>query len=199
MGKGRGLRVIAGDFRGRRLKAPRGLETRPTIDRVREALFAVLNDVKDCRVLDIYARTGALGIEAMSRGAASATFVETRREAQDVLRDNLLTLGIDSESTLLAVPIERAGKALRPLGPFDLVVADPPWPIAAGVPAVLGRVLPPVLSAGARLIIGHRAGHPLQFPSVWPFRSTDERTWGDAGMSFFGFEGAARDPLNKSE
>ena len=199
MGKGRGLRVIAGDFRGRRLRAPRGLETRPTIDRVREALFAVLTDVKECRVLDIYAGTGALGIEAMSRGAARATFVEARREAQDVIRGNLVTVGIDALSTVVGIPIERAAKALRPLGPFDLVVADPPWPIAAGVPSVLGRVLPPVLSDGARLIIGHRAGHPLQFPTVWPFRCTDERTWGDAAMSFFGFEADARDPLNKSE
>ena len=199
MGKGRGLRVIAGDFRGRRLKAPRGLETRPTIDRVREALFAVLSDVKECRVLDIYAGTGALGIEAMSRGAARATFIETRREAQDVLRDNLQTLGIDSVSTVLGLPVERAGKALRPLGPFDVVVADPPWPIASTVPSVLGRVLPSVLSVGARLIIGHRAGDPLQFPPVWPFRCTDDRTWGDAGMTFFGFEPDPRDPLNKSE
>ena len=88
------MRVIAGRYRGRRLKVPPGVRTRPTADRVREALFSILGDVEDVRVADLFAGSGALGIEALSRGAEHATFVERDHAAVGVLRFNLAALGI---------------------------------------------------------------------------------------------------------
>src|SRR3954451_107880 len=87
------MRVIAGQYRGRRLTAPRGETTRPTSDRVREALFSILGDVTGVRVLDLYAGSGALGIEALSRGAAEAAFVDSSRRAADAIRANLRAVG----------------------------------------------------------------------------------------------------------
>ena len=91
------MRVVAGEFKGRRLHAPRGAATRPTADRVREALFSMLGDVSGARVLDLYAGSGALGIEALSRGAESALFVERDRRALAALRRNLDAVGADAE------------------------------------------------------------------------------------------------------
>src|SRR5205085_1825654 len=91
------MRVVAGRLGGRRLAAPKGAATRPTADRVREAIFSVLGDVTDLTVLDLFAGSGALGIEAVSRGAAQATFVERARPALAALRTNLDALGIDAE------------------------------------------------------------------------------------------------------
>ncbi len=90
------MRVVAGEFRGRRLRAPRGRRTRPTADRVREALFSMLGDVAGARVLDLYAGSGALGIEALSRGAASAVFVERDPRAVAAIRRNLDASGAEA-------------------------------------------------------------------------------------------------------
>src|SRR3954467_11479649 len=90
------MRVVAGAYKGRRLHAPRGRRTRPTADRVREALFSVLGDVSGLRVLDLFAGSGALGIEALSRGAASAGFVERAPAAVKALAGNLASLGIEA-------------------------------------------------------------------------------------------------------
>jgi 16S rRNA (guanine966-N2)-methyltransferase len=90
------LRVVAGEFKGRRLQAPRGSRTRPTADRVREALFSMLGDVGDARVLDLYAGSGALGIEALSRGAGSAVFVERDARAAAAIERNLDSLGLEA-------------------------------------------------------------------------------------------------------
>ena len=89
------MRIIAGEFRGRRLTAPKGLKTRPTTDRVREAWFSMLGPLEG-RVIDLYAGTGALGFEALSRGAAHITFVESDRAAQKAITDNAKTLGVDA-------------------------------------------------------------------------------------------------------
>ena len=91
------MRVVAGEFGGRRLRAPRGAGTRPTADRVREALFSMLGDVSGARVLDLYAGSGALGIEALSRGAASAVFVERDAQAAATIRRNLDELGTEGD------------------------------------------------------------------------------------------------------
>src|SRR5262249_58893941 len=102
------MRVIAGALGGRRLVAPRGAATRPTSDRVREALFSALGDVGGARVLDVFAGTGALGIEALSRGAEHATFVESARPALAALRANLAALGIEGLARVVPQPVARA-------------------------------------------------------------------------------------------
>ena len=135
------VRIVAGEFKGRRLHAPRGAATRPTADRVREALFSILGDVSGARVLDLYAGSGALGIEALSRGAESALFVERDRRALAALRRNLDAVGADAEV--------RNQDALRfiahPEGVFDLVFCDPPYDEASRVAAPLSEALPAML------------------------------------------------------
>lgn len=125
------MRVIAGRLGGRRLAAPSGRGTRPTADRVREALFSSLADrIPGATVLDLYAGSGALGIEALSRGAASATFVEADRRAAAVVARNLRDLGLDAP---LHVTTAERFAAAPSGGPFDVVLCDPPYevPLAA--------------------------------------------------------------------
>ena len=121
------MRVVAGELRGRRLVAPDGLDTRPTTDRVREAVFNSLGSmdlVVDATYVDLFAGTGALGIEALSRGAAHCTFVERHPRALTALRENLATLGLTDRSTV--VPGDALAAAAR-IGEIDVAVADPPY------------------------------------------------------------------------
>lgn len=142
-----GVRVVAGSARGRRLVAPEGLDTRPTSDRVREAVFnalASLDALRGARVLDLFAGSGALGIEALSRGAAHCTFVERSRPALDALRANLASTGLGSRAEVVALAAERflAGEPDR----YDLALLDPPYAfdgwsrLLAAVPARLSVV-----------------------------------------------------------
>jgi 16S rRNA (guanine966-N2)-methyltransferase len=187
------LRVIAGRFRGRKLEAPRGQTTRPTADRVRQALFDVLGPLDGARVLDLYAGTGALGIEALSRGAARAVFVESDRAALASIRRNLEALGLDEAATVLPVAVERAAKPLRDLGPFDLVLCDPPW---AALETAL-RALPKVLGLdlygpAPRIVIEHPSARSLEISPPPGLRKTDERRWGDTAVTVF----SAKAPAN---
>ena len=126
------MRVIAGAWRGRRLAAPPGDSTRPTADRVRESLFSMLasrlGGFEDLRVADLYAGSGALGIEALSRGAASCQFVEFDRKAADALQANLAALGAVARAKVVTCPVER----FVPLQPLDLIFADPPYASGSG-------------------------------------------------------------------
>ncbi len=121
------MRVVAGDLRGRRIESPSGDATRPTTDKVREAVFNALGSldvVEGARVLDLFAGTGAMGIEALSRGAAHCVFVERDRQALDVLRRNISQLGIGDRSTVVAADAHAAVVQHRDV---DLVIADPPY------------------------------------------------------------------------
>jgi 16S rRNA (guanine966-N2)-methyltransferase len=172
------MRVIAGAYKGRRLQAPAGSETRPTSDRVREALFSILGDVSGDRVLDLYAGSGALGIEALSRGAAGAVFVERDRRAADAIRANLRTVGHSSAKI-------HAGDALAWLarahaeGPFDLVFADPPYSSATQAGDRLSELLPPLLTQTSLIVTesDKRAPLELMLPLV------DVRTYGDTRIA----------------
>ena len=169
------MRVVAGEFKGRRLRAPRGLRTRPTADRVREALFSILGDVSGARVLDLYAGSGALGIEALSRGAASAVFVERDARAASAIRDNLRALELDQ-----AV---RRQDALRFLaaneGTFDLVFCDPPYDSVPRIAEPLAERLPALLTQGARIVTESDKRMPLELP----FELLAERTYGDTRIA----------------
>jgi 16S rRNA (guanine966-N2)-methyltransferase len=170
------MRVIAGELGGRRLKAPNGVDTRPTSDRVREAVFAMLGRIDQAWVLDLFAGTGALGIEALSRGAAGAVFVERDRSAARVLGDNLAALGIADDTA----EIRRADAlaALRDANTrqetYDLVFIDPPYGRARPAPSTtvapiaepwgpqLSAILPSLLSPGARVVVESDRRAPLQ-------------------------------------
>jgi 16S rRNA (guanine966-N2)-methyltransferase len=166
--------VIAGRFGGRRLAAPSGRAVRPTSDRVREALFSILGPLDGGRVLDLFAGTGALGIEALSRGAASAVFVERDARTAEVLRKNLDALGIDAE--VRRSDVAAALRDARDRGEtYDLVVCDPPYRLAPELGRPLTEALGPVLAGGARVVTesDRRAPLDLELPL------TDERRYGD--------------------
>jgi 16S rRNA (guanine966-N2)-methyltransferase len=171
------VRVIAGRFRGRRLQAPPGRATRPTADRVREALFATLGPLDGAVVLDLFAGSGALGIEALSRGAARAVFVERDSHAAEVTRANVAALGLSAhEATVLRMPARRALQDARTRGDtYDLVLLDPPYGSAAELGPELSQGLGPLLAAGARVVTesDRRAPLELSLPAV------HERRYGD--------------------
>jgi len=187
------MRVIAGQLRGHHLLAPKGTTTRPTTDRVREALFAMLGPLDQLLVLDLYAGTGALGIEALSRGAASACFVESHRAALDCLRRNLTEPRLGERAVVLALRVERAVTRLVALGPFDLVLCDPPWSELEAALRLLGRLLEHgVLAEAGRLVLEHP--HRTKVPSrLGPsLEAQVTRNWGDTQVTVFA---AAKPPV----
>ena len=121
------MRIVGGSLGGRVLRAPRGAATRPTSEKVREAVFAIIGPVDGDRVLDLFAGSGALGIEALSRGAAHATFVDAGKPALLAIRDNLRELGLESRATV--IPGDAVATAARhaPSTPWRLVFVDPPY------------------------------------------------------------------------
>jgi len=176
------VRVIGGRHGGRRLSAPGGARTRPTADRVRESLFSILGPtVEGARVLDLFAGSGALGIEALSRGAAEAVFVDSAPAALKALRSNLDALGIEAE-------VRRSDaraflRTARNTGrEYDLVFLDPPYRRAAALARDLDRDLPGVLSPGARVAVetGRRSPLDLTLPLL------DERRYGDTLIRIHG-------------
>jgi 16S rRNA (guanine(966)-N(2))-methyltransferase RsmD len=176
------MRVIAGQWGGRRLQAPPGAATRPTSDRVREALFSVLGaQVEGARVLDLFAGSGALGIEALSRGAAEATFVDSAPAAVRALRANLDALGAAAEvrrqDALRALAAARA--AARQ---YDLVLLDPPYRLARRLGPELSAILPAVLAPGAAVVAESDRREPLELDL--PLR--DERRYGDTLIRIHG-------------
>jgi 16S rRNA (guanine966-N2)-methyltransferase len=165
------VRVVAGEYRGRRLKAPPGSSTRPTADRVREALFSILGDVGGAVVLDLYAGSGALGIEALSRGAAMATFVDRDERAIAAVRANLEALG--AVATVVrsdAQAFLRGGEGAM----YDLVFLDPPYDSAPDLGPGLSELLPEVVAEDAVIVTESDKRSPLQL--TLPL--ADERTYG---------------------
>ena len=178
-----GLRIIAGTHRGRPLRAPAGLDTRPTSGRVREALFSILGDVSELDVLDLYAGSGALGIEALSRGARHAVFVESRRPAIACLRQTLSEFQLEDRALVLPIRVEQA-KAHLGDRRFDLVFCDPPWAkLSDAVEELDGWVVGEYLAPEGRLVLEH----PEQETpgSIAGLSAQDRRNWGDTGISLY--------------
>jgi 16S rRNA (guanine(966)-N(2))-methyltransferase RsmD len=168
------MRVVAGTHGGRTLRAPRGEQTRPTSDRVREALFSILGSVDGARVLDLFAGSGALGIEALSRGAAAATFVDSASAAVAVIRHNLEDLGLDGEVLRLPAPRALACTPVRDRQ-YDLVFLDPPYRMASSLGPQLSTALPPILAPGARVVVESDRRAPLELE----LELLRERQYGD--------------------
>ena len=155
------MRVVAGIYGGRRLAAPRGDATRPTSDRVREALFSVLGaSVQGARVLDLFAGSGALGIEALSRGAASAVFVDRAPRAIVAVRANLAALGIEAEVHRVEARAWLRTASTRGEA-YDLVFLDPPYRRAGELGRELSEALAVVLAPGARVVTESDRRDPL--------------------------------------
>jgi 16S rRNA (guanine966-N2)-methyltransferase len=166
--------VIAGAQRGARLVAPRGSATRPTSDRVREALFSILGDVTDLVVLDLFAGSGALGIEALSRGAASATFIDSSVAAIRTVERNLSSLRLVAE-VRRARALDYLGAARSAARQYDLIFLDPPYRQTRSLGPSLSTALAPVLAPGARVVAESDRREPLELD----LSMTDERRYGD--------------------
>jgi 16S rRNA (guanine966-N2)-methyltransferase len=176
------LRVIAGRYGGRRLQAPPGAAIRPTSDRVREALFSILGPrVQDAAVLDLFAGSGALGLEALSRGAARVTFVDSAPAALRALRGNLETLGADAE-VVRADAVRWLHAASGGGRQYSLVFLDPPYRRAAALGAALSDALPAVLAPDALVVSESDRRTPLELT----IPTTDERRYGDTLIRFHG-------------
>ncbi len=188
-GKQLAMRVIAGAAHGRRLKAPRGLVTRPATARARESIFSRLQvrlDFEGIRVLDIFAGSGSLGIEALSRGAARATFIDSSREAARTITDNLERLGLVEHGRVMLSDVRRAFAELARAGEtFDLIFIDAPYKedISAAVLASIAR--DELAAPGAWIVIRQfkRAAGPPPAPDG--FERTAVATIGDHRIAFY--------------
>jgi 16S rRNA (guanine966-N2)-methyltransferase len=172
-----GVRVTGGRLGGRRLRAPRD-GVRPTSDRVREALFSRLDDLAGAAVLDLYAGTGVLGVEAVSRGANRLVCVERAPRALATLRHNLEALGLQETARVIADDAPRAVRRLGEAGErFDLVFLDPPYAAEELSRALEALVCAGVLAEAGRVVVEHSRRHPV--PTVAGLVEIDERRYGD--------------------
>lgn len=178
------MRIIAGSHRGRKILCPTS-DTRPTMDRVREALFSILGPLDDDVVVDFYAGSGALGFEALSRGARRATLVESDREAARVIRHNATKLGFDDACQVLEGSVERSRSDLSSGPPINLVLADPPWRISAQAVHVVARVVRGLLAPEATIVVGHAAREALELSSEDGLELESCRRWGGSALSLF--------------
>ena len=176
------MRVIAGSYGGRELVAPRGQATRPTSDRVREALFSILGaDVSHARVLDLFAGSGALAIEALSRGAGEATLVDSSAAAISAIRRNLKALGLEAE--VVRAPALRFLEGARNRArQYDLVFLDPPYRHAPALEPELTAALQPLLAGDARVVTESDRRSPLRLG----LQLLDERRYGDTLIHIHG-------------
>ena len=189
------MRVISGRFRGHRLKAPPGRDVRPTLDRIRESIFDLTRvRPSGARVLDLFAGTGALGIEALSRGADHVTFVERDPRAARVIEENLAHVHAEPALwRLLRMPVESALGLLSP--PFDLVLADPPYRLGLG-PRLLQDLgtRPALLTPEAVVVLETELG-ALPFDQTHGLVGTFRRRYGDSEITLWS---PVADPLAAS-
>ena len=179
------IRIIAGELKGRRLKTLPGSVTRPTADRLREAVFNILSlHVRQSTVLELFAGTGALGIEALSRGAAYAVFIDNAKKACEIIFENLLTCRMETRATVIRWDIEHNLNCLSSLDPtFDLVFMDPPYNQNMVAPVLNHLRQSKKLQKNARIIVEHHEREPL-LEDIGPFECIDQRRYGKTIVSF---------------
>lgn len=186
------MRIVGGEFRGRNLAAPKSNAIRPTTDRTRESLFNILAHahpglLDGTRVLDLFAGTGAVGIEALSRGAKSALFVENSVEGRSLLWENIDALGLHGRARILRRDATQLGPASN-IEPFQLVFADPPYGKGLGEKALFAAHAGGWLAPGAVAILEERADAQVVVDPVFKF--LEERSFGDTKMYFFSYRPA---------
>jgi 16S rRNA (guanine(966)-N(2))-methyltransferase RsmD len=180
--------VTGGIFRSRPLRAPHGDATRPTSDRVREALFSILGASRSfdgARALDLYAGTGALAIEAVSRGASFAVVVENGRDALAAIRENVRTLGLDARVRVVAHAVDRAAGTLASEAPFDFVFADPPYAIATTeAPRAIAKIVAAGLLAPGGVVVLEHASKSAP-PPFDDLVTEQTRRYGDTALTLY--------------
>jgi 16S rRNA (guanine966-N2)-methyltransferase len=193
------MRVIAGSYKGRRLRAPRGLETRPILDRVKVALFDWLGArlaepgrLPPIPVLDLFCGGGSLGIEALSRGAAFCAFVEADRPAFQCLRENLDRLNVGSAARIINGDVQSVHVAAPKAAPFGLVFLDPPYPLSedVGPASIMGRVLDRLagdipVDPGGVVVWRHPANCVVPEVCARGWESSETRRWGTMAVTMF--------------
>ena len=179
------MRIISGTLKGRRLVAPRGMATRPTADRIKESIFNILaGDIQNRQVLDLFAGTGALGIEALSRGAAFAVFIDRAKPALSALRRNILNLELEERTRVIHWNILTNLNCLIPdQHRFDLVFMDPPYESDAVAVSLTALTACNALAHGARLVIEHSVRESIALPSKG-LTLIDQRHFGTTLVSF---------------
>jgi 16S rRNA (guanine966-N2)-methyltransferase len=171
------VRIIAGSLKGRRLTTPKWEGLRPTSDKLRETLFNVVAQrVPGARVLDLYAGTGAIGIEALSRGAAHATFVDTDARARKLIEENLARCGVSDRYAIIRTPLSLPAKS------FDLVVLDPPYTVPDLSSTIAAAE--PLVVPGGLLILEHARRLPAP-ETVGRLRKTRDLVSGDSALAFY--------------
>ncbi len=182
------MRIIAGELGGRRINAPPGSKTRPTTDRVREALYSRvtsrLGSLQDIAALDLFAGSGALGLEALSRGAATCTLVERDRRCGGVIRENIRALGLGSRARLLTMDAAASLDLLAREGArFDLILADPPYALdPASLLERLGDL--DLIAAGGLLSLEHGKGRAMPDPPPG-LTAAGSKRYGDSVLSLY--------------
>ncbi|HXP96085.1 MAG TPA: 16S rRNA (guanine(966)-N(2))-methyltransferase RsmD [Telmatospirillum sp.] len=181
------MRIVAGRHKGRVLQAPEGLATRPTADRAREALFNILGhgapSLEGALVLDAFAGSGALGFEALSRGASHATFMETDGSAFAIIYANAKKLGVEPQSSIQRIDATRPPKASAPC---QIVLMDPPYKSGLAKPALLALLAQGWIASDAVVVVEVAAGEDFSSPSK-DLMIIDERKYGAARMVFLRF------------
>ena len=172
------LRITGGELGGRRIQAPKGTKLRPTTERVREAVFSILGDVSGARILDLFCGTGALAIEALSRGAAEATLVDTHPQAA---RRNLEALELTDRAQTVRADAARFLRRAE-AGSYDLVLCDPPYRLADRLAADLDPLIRHVLAKSGRVMTESSPDNPLQME----LPLLRERTYGDTLIRVYG-------------
>jgi 16S rRNA (guanine966-N2)-methyltransferase len=179
------MRLTGGNDRGRKLRAPRGATTRPTAARVREAIFNILGPAPEAAVLDLYAGTGALGIEALSRGARAAVFVERDGRARAALARNLRELGLEARAVTVGSNVLQALARLSQAGQrFSWVFVDPPYASDDAQRTLSALAGNDILTGGGVVVIEHDKRR-VPPPSAGDLHLVDRRVYGDTGVSFY--------------
>jgi len=186
------MRIVAGRFRGKQLRSPEGDEIRPTSDRVREALFSILSSrlgpgFDGLRVLDLFAGTGALGLEAMSRGASFAAFIDTGVQARGIIRDHIESFGIGGQTKLLKRDATNLGP-LEKFKPFDIVFVDPPYGKQLGEKALGSASKNGWIAPKATVVLEENKDAEIEFPEG--FELVDQRTYGDTTIMILNYQAA---------
>ncbi len=180
------MRIIAGSHKGARIFAPKGRDTRPTADRVREAAFNLLGPgaAEDANVLDLFAGSGAMGLEALSRGAAHATFVESDREACRTINRNLDKLALENATVLCQDALSALRADARAGTRYDLVLLDPPYRRFSSLQNAMIRHLPDILTSGGTLLVETGADEEPELP----LSKRTTRRYGAARLTLFDAE-----------
>ena len=175
------MRIVAGSHKGSRIAAPKGTHTRPTSDRAREAVFNLIGPVDDAAVLDLFAGSGAMGLEALSRGAARCVFVESDRAACRVIRENLDRLRLTGALVLCKDAFQALREEKAAGRTYELVLADPPYGLWEGLEERLGEAVAPVLAPDGLLVVETSA----RVEPALPLDLVTSRRYGSARITLF--------------